>query len=172
VGTAITPQLVDVVDTVTAVRSYSSGTARQLRTCQEERWGLRTECPTPEDPFYDSEVTWLLPEMNLRLTHRRPRSRHARGGPSELTAVRVFHDGRYWRTTDLLLGLAAPGGTSARIVRSEEFAAAVAGRVLLVGDADLALCTVHQTLEELSRLRHDLSAWLAHKHIFEVWPPF
>jgi predicted RNA-binding protein associated with RNAse of E/G family len=172
VGTAITPQLVDVVDTATAVRSYSSGTARQLRTCQEERWGLRTESPTPEDPFYDSEVSWLLPQLNLRLTHRRPRSRHAKRAPSELTAVRVFHDGRYWRTTDLLLGLAAPGSTSARIIRSEEFAAAVAGRVLLVGDADLALRTVHQTLEELSRHRHDLSAWLAHKYIFEVWPPF
>lgn len=161
-----------MVDTVTAVRSYSSGTARQLRTCQEERWGLRTECPTPEDPFYDSEVSWLIPDANLRLTHKRPRSRHARGAPSELTSVRVSHDDRYWRTTDLLLGLAAPGGTSARIIRSEEFAAAVAGRVLLVGDADLALRTVHKTLEELSRHRHDVSAWLTFKYIFEVWPPF
>lgn len=171
-GTVITPQLVDVVDTVTAVRTYSSGTSRALRVCQVERWGLRVECPTPEDPFYDSEVTWLLPELNLRLTQQKPRSRHARGGPSVLTAVRVLRDGRHWRTTDLLLGLAAPGGASARIVRSEEFAAAVAGRVLRVADADLALCTVHKTLEELSRVRHDLSAWLAFKHIFEVWPPF
>ena len=147
-GTAITPQLVDVVDTVTAVRSYSSGTARQLRICQEERWGLRTECPTPEDPFYDSEVTWLLPDMNLRLTHRRTRSRHARGGPSELTAVRVFHDGRYWRTTDLLLGLAAPGGTSARIVRSEEFAA----------------------VDGIAAAGHDVDAWLAGQGFPVTWP--
>ncbi|WP_018683629.1 DUF402 domain-containing protein [Actinokineospora enzanensis] len=171
-GTAITPQLTDVVDTVTAVRSYSSGMTRTLRTCQVERWGLRTESPTPEDPFYDAEVTWLLPELNLRLTQPKPRSRHARGGPSVLTAVRVVRDGRTWRTTDLLLGLAATTGTTARIVRSEEFAAAVAGRVLRVGDADLALCTVHRTLEELSRFRHDLSSWLAYKHIFEVWPPY
>ncbi|GLZ36753.1 hypothetical protein [Actinokineospora sp. NBRC 105648] len=171
-GTAITPQLVDIVDTVTAVRSYSSGMTRTLRTCQVERWGLRMECPTPEDPFYDAEVTWLLPHLNLRLTQQKPRSRHAKGGPSVLTAVRVLRDGRVWRTTDLLLGLAAPGGTTARIVRSEEFAAAVAGRVLRVGDADLALCTVHQTLEELSRFRHDLSSWLAYKHVFEVWPPY
>lgn len=172
-GTAITPQLVDIVDTFTSSRSYvSTGTNRRLRTCQVERWGLRTESPTPEDPFNDAEVTWLLPELNLRLTHHRPRSRHAKPNPSELTAVRATSDGRYWRTTDLLLGLAAPGGTTARIVRCEEFAAAVAGRVLLVEDADLALCTVHKTLEEFSRLRHDLSAWLAHKHIFDVWPPF
>lgn len=171
-GTAITPQLVDSVDTVTAVRSYSSGTARGLRVCQIERWGLRLECPTPEDPFADSEITWLLPELNLRLTQQRPRSRHARPGPSVLTAVRVRIDGRLWQTTDLLLGLAAPGGSVARIVRSEEFAAAVAGHVLRVGDADLALCTVHKTLEELSRVRHDLSAWLAYKRVFEVWPPF
>jgi uncharacterized protein len=172
VGTAITPQLVDVVDTFTSARSYSSGTTQRLRVCQVERWGLRTESPTPEDPYHDSEVTWLLPEMNLKLSHQRPRSRHAKAGPSVLTAVRVTSDGRYWRTTDLLLGLAAPGGTTARIMQCEEFAAAVAGRVLRVGDADLALCTVHKTLEELSRCRHDLSAWLAHKHIFEVWPPY
>ncbi|MGH3757085.1 DUF402 domain-containing protein [Actinophytocola sp.] len=172
-ATAITPQLIDIVDTFTSSRSYvSTGTTRRLRTCQVERWGLRTECPTPEDPFYDAEVTWLLPELNLRLTHQRPRSRHAKAGPSVLTAVRATSDGRYWRTTDLLLGLAAPGGTSARLVRCEEFAAAVAGRVLLAGEADLALCTVHKTLEELSRFRHDLGGWLAYKHIFDVWPPY
>lgn len=172
-GTAITPQLVDIVDTFTSSRSYvSTGTNRRLRTCQVERWGLRTECPTPEDPFHDAEVMWLLPEADLRLTHRRPRSRHAKAGPSVLTAVRATSDGRYWKTTDLLLGLAAPGGTTARIVNCEEFAAAVAGRVLLADDADLALCTVHKTLEELSRFRHDLSGWLAYKHIFDVWPPY
>jgi predicted RNA-binding protein associated with RNAse of E/G family len=172
VGTAITPQLVDIVDTVSAARSFSSGMSRTLSTCQVERWGLRMECPTPEDPFSDTEVTWLLPELNLRLTQQKPRSRHAQGVPSVLTAVRIIRDGRYWRTTDLLLGLAAPSGASARIVRSEEFAAAVASQVLRVGDADLALCTVHKTLEELSRFRHDLSSWLAFKHIFEVWPPY
>jgi len=172
VGTAITPQLVDVVDTFTATRTYSSGTTRHLRTCQVERWGLRTECPTPEDPFHDSEVTWLLPTLNLRLTHQRPRSRHAKAGPSTLTAVRASSDGRYWRTTDLLLGLETPAGMRARIVQSEEFAAAVAGQVLRVSDADLAMCTVHKTLEEFSHFRHDLSAWLAYKHIFDVWPPY
>lgn len=172
VGTAITPQLVDVVDTFTSSRTYSSGTTRHLRACQVERWGLRTECPTPEDPFHDSEVTWLLPTLNLRLTYQRSRSRHAKAGPSVLTAVRATSDGRYWRTTDLLLGLEAPPGTRARIVQSEEFAAAVGGQVIRVGDADLAMCTVHKTLEEFSHFRHDLSAWLAYKHIFDVWPPY
>jgi len=172
VGTAITPQLVDIVDTISSVRSYSSGMTRRLRTCQEERWGLRVECPTPEDPFYDSEVTWLLPDINLRLTHQRPRSRHARVGPSVLTAVRVTREGTVWRTTDLLLGLSSTAGTAARIVRSEEFAAAVAGRVLRTGDADLALRTVHATLEGLSHYRHDLGAWLTGQHVFEVWPPY
>ncbi|ALG12435.1 DUF402 domain-containing protein [Kibdelosporangium phytohabitans] len=171
-GTTITPQLVDIVDTVSAVRRYSSGTSRRLRTCQEERWGLRVECPTPEDPFHDSEVTWLLPRINVRLTQQRPRSRHARSGPSVLTAARITREGTMWRTTDLLLGLSSAPGSAARVVRSEDFAAAVAGRVLRNGDADLALRTVHKTLEELSYYRHDLSAWLTGQHVFEVWPPF
>ncbi|MBM7813752.1 hypothetical protein [Saccharothrix algeriensis] len=111
-----------------------------------------------------------MPELGLRLTHHRPRSRHSRGGPSVLSAVRVERDGRSWRTTDLLLGLAVPGGTTARIVRSEEFAAAVAGGVLGPDDADQALSTVHRTLEQVSLHRHDLGSWLTHRGIYDVWP--
>jgi len=171
VGTAITPQLVDIVDTFTAERSYSSGSSVRLTFCQVEPWGLRMECPTPEDPFVDSEVTWLIPDAGLRLTHRRPRSRHARSGPSTLTAVRVQRDTRSWRTTDLLLGLSVPGGTTARIVGAEEFAAAVSGRVLRPDDADMALRTVHRALEQLSGCYHDLVMWLTYQHITTPWPP-
>jgi hypothetical protein len=171
VGTAITPQLVDIVDTFTAERSYSSGSSVRLAFCQVESWGLRMECPTPEDPFVDSEVTWLIPDCGLRLTHRRPRSRHARSGPATLTAVRVQRDTRSWRTTDLLLGLSVPGETTARIVGSEEFAAAVSGRVLRPDDADMALRTVHRTLEELSRCYHDVVHWLSYHNITTPWPP-
>lgn len=171
VGAVTTPQLVDVVDTISGVRSYSSGGSRTLSSCYAERWGLRIEHPTPEDPFSDSEVTWLMPELGLRLTTYRPRSRHARSSPSVLSAVRVERDHRHWQTTDLLLGLAVPGGTTARIVRSEDFAAAVAGRVLRPGDADQALRTVHRTLEELSNVNHNLTSWLTWHGIYDSWPP-
>jgi predicted RNA-binding protein associated with RNAse of E/G family len=170
VGTTITPQLVDVVDTASRVRKYSSGTVRRLTGCRVERWGLLVECPTPDDPFYVSEMTWLLPELHIRLTRQQPRSRHAIGGPTVLTAVRVQRDGTAWHTTDLLLGLAT-AGNAARIVGSEDFAAAVAGGVIRPRDADLAIGTIHKTLEELSMCRHDLGAWLTHQRIFEVWPP-
>ncbi|MCR3748733.1 hypothetical protein LX88_002703 [Lentzea californiensis] len=88
-----------------------------------------------------------------------------------LSAVRVERDHRHWQTTDLLLGLAVPGGTTARIVRSEDFAAAVAGRVLRPGDADQALRTVHRTLEELSNVNHNLTSWLTWHGIYDSWPP-
>jgi len=47
----------------------------------------------------------------------------------------------------------------------------VSGRVLRPGDADLALHTVHRTLEELSRCYHDLEPWLAYQGITAPWPP-
>lgn len=169
--TSAKPQLVDIVDTFTAERSYSSGMSRRLTFCQVESWGLRIECPTPEDPLVESEISWLIPDVGLRLTHMRPRSRHARSGPSTLTAVRVQRDTRSWRTTDLLLGLSVPGGTTARIIGAEEFAAAVAGRVLRAGDADLALRTVHRVLEELSHCYHDVLPWLTYHQIHTPWPP-
>lgn len=80
-------------------------------------------------------------------------------------------DTRSWRTTDLLLGLSVPGGTTARIVGSEDFAAAVAGRILRPDDADLALSIVHRTLEELSRCDYDVLPWLAYQRISTPWPP-
>ncbi|HEX3790029.1 MAG TPA: hypothetical protein VHW44_19325 [Pseudonocardiaceae bacterium] len=145
--------------------------SHRLTFCQVEPWGLRMESPIFDDPFVDSEITWLIPDMGLRLTHQRPRSRHARSGPGTLTAVRVQRDTRSWRTTDLLLGLSVPGRTTPRIIGAEEFAAAVAGRVLRSDDADRALRTVHRTLEELSYCYHDLANWLSYQHITTPWPP-
>lgn len=171
VGPSITLQLVDTVDTFTAERNYSSGLSTHLTFCQVEPWGLRMECPTPDDPFSESQATWLIPELGLRLTHQHSRSRHARNEAGTLTAVRVQRDTRSWRTTDLLLGLSVPGGTSARIIGSEEFAAAVAGGVIRADDADLALHTVHRTLEEISRSFHDIGHWLAYHRIYTPWPP-
>ncbi|MFD9704061.1 hypothetical protein [Lentzea sp. NPDC059081] len=170
-GAVTTPQLVDVVDTWSGVRAYSSGGTRTLDACDVERWGLRIEQPTPEDPFSDAEFTWLMPDLGLRLTTHRGRSRHSRSSPSILSAVRVECDNRHWRTTDLLLGLAIHGGTTPRIVRTEEFAAAVAGRVLRPGDADQALRTVHRALEELSNVNHNLTSWLTWHGIYDAWPP-
>ncbi|MFD5830065.1 hypothetical protein [Lentzea sp. NPDC060358] len=112
-----------------------------------------------------------MPDLGLRLTTYRGRSRHSRSGPSILSAVRVECDNRHWRTTDLLLGLAIPGGSTPRIVRTEEFAAAVAGRVLRPGDADQALRTVHRALEELSNVNHNLTSWLTWHGIYDAWPP-
>ncbi|WP_132880434.1 DUF402 domain-containing protein [Tamaricihabitans halophyticus] len=169
-GTAITPQLADTIDHAQSIRHYSSGNSRRLRLCRAERWGLRAECPTPEDPFHASETTWLLPAIGIRLTRQQPRSIHSPGA-SVLTAVRIRVDGTRWYSADLLLGLAVPAGCAARIARSEEFAAAVASGLIRGTDADFALRTVHRTLDELCRCRHDVSSWLAAHRVFEVWPP-
>jgi predicted RNA-binding protein associated with RNAse of E/G family len=167
----MTPQLVDVVDTQTWERSYSSGSIRRLSTCKVEPWGLRMECPTNGDPHVDAEVTWLLPDAGVRLTYQRPRSRHGRPAPSTLTAVRMRGDSRSWRTTDLLLGLEVPGNSTARIVCSAEFAAAVSAQIIAARDASWALEIVHRTLEELSRFGHNLGTWLAYHGVSGVWPP-
>jgi uncharacterized protein len=173
VGTVVTPQLVDVVDTLTGERNHPSGVSRRLSFCQVESWGLRMEAPTPDDPFTESEIVWLIPEAGLRLTHRRPRSRHARTGPTTLTACRTLRGSRSWHTVDLLLGLAIAEGAGGlpRIVGSEEYAAAVAGHALHPGDADLALRTVHRTFAELAHCYHDLEPWLATHRIHTPWPP-
>lgn len=167
----LTPQLVDVVDTVTRIRMYSSGAVRRLTTCRAESWGLHLEFSTPEDPDIESEACWLLPAEGLRLSVQRPRSRRDRCRYSMLTAVRIEHDSRHWRTTDMLLGLRVMSGSVPRFASSEDFAAAVAGGVLRRPDADLALQSVHRALEQLSAHRHDLGSWLAGRGIMQHWPP-
>lgn len=166
-----TPQLVDVVDTLTGVRTYSSGTVHRLTACRTEAWGLHIESATPEDPNWEYETCWLLPADGLRLSVRRPRHHGCRPGTTTLTAVRIQHDARHWRTTDMLLGLTVVPGSVPRFASSEEFAAAVTGGVLRRVDADLALHAVHRALEQLARHRNDLGSWLAVRGITQHWPP-
>lgn len=169
----ITPQLVDVVDMISAVRSFSSGRRQRLTECTVEPWGLRMVCPPPEsghdDEPSDSEITWVLPRLGLRLTCQRPRSRHAQGGPSRLTAVRVRSDHRAWWTTDLLLGLEVHPGMNTRIAKVAEFSAAVSSGLLSAGDADLALGVVHRTFAAISQ-HHNLHTWLGSVGIPARWP--
>lgn len=168
VGTVVIPNLVDVVDVFSAQRVRSSGATEQLDNCHVERWGLSLESPTPDDPLHEAEIMWLLPALGVRLRRMRTRQRHARRGPSTLTAVIITQDARTWSIHDLLLGLEVPDHGSARIAHAEEFAAAVAHGQIRPSEADYALHTVHRTLEELS-LHRDLNQWLAHQGIFDLW---
>lgn len=169
--TSTPPQLIDVVNTFTAEQTCSSGVTRQLSVCALEQWGLRTECPTPEDPLTGAESCWVLAEAGVRLTHRRSRSRHAKPSPTVLTAVRVQRDTRSWRTTDLLLGMSIINGSTCRLIRLEEFSAAVSTQVIQPSDASYALRTLHRVLEELAHCHHDIGLWLGYQGIVDAWPP-
>lgn len=143
---------------------------QQLSTCALEPWGLRTESPARDDPGAGSEITWLLPRSNLRLTSLRPASRHARRGPSLITAVRVRSDQRAWWTTDLLLGLEVRPGMPTRICQVAEFSAAVSSGLLGAEDADIALGVVHRTLTTITRHGHDMRDWLRSLGVHDRWP--
>ncbi|MBA8825943.1 hypothetical protein FHX42_003309 [Saccharopolyspora lacisalsi] len=164
----IAAQPVEVVDVFSAQRHLPSGATQQLDDCHLEKWGLSLKCPTPQDPAHDSEITWLLPELGVRLTQYRPRSRHARREGSLVTAARIEPNTRSWTTTDLLLGLEIPEGGTTRVIHSEDFAAAVSGGAIRLSEADYALRTVLRTFDEI-RLHRDLNQWLAHRGVFEPW---
>ena len=74
----------EVIDLFSSQRRYPSGHVHRLETCHVERWGLAVECPTPQAPEHDVEITWLLADLGLRLTKFRPRNRHSRPSPSTL----------------------------------------------------------------------------------------
>lgn len=162
------PQLVEIVDVPRAQRVHSSGAGQQLEKCHVHRWGLSLECPTPEDPVHEAEITWLLPRIGVRLTRYRTRRFQVERGPTFVSAVHVSWDNRAWSTTDLLLGLQVPERGCARIVRYDDFATAISTGVIRLSEADYALHTVHRTLEELSKHR-DLNQWLAYQGIFDLW---
>jgi predicted RNA-binding protein associated with RNAse of E/G family len=167
-GAVVTSQLVDVIDVFSARRLHQSGSTQQLDECQVEPWGLSLRCPTPADPVYDGEITWLLLEDGLRLTRYQSRRRHAQRGPSLITAVCIDRDTRSWTTTDLLLGLEIPDCGAPRVIQSEDFAAAISRGLIRLSEADYALRTMHRTLEELI-LHRDVGQWLADRGIFDSW---
>jgi uncharacterized protein len=160
--------LVDVIDVFSAQRHYSSGASVRLDDCHVEPWGLSLRCPIYDDPLHDEEITWLLPADGLRLTRYRPRRRHARHGPTLITAVHIEYDTRSWTTADLLLGLEVPDGGAARVIHSEDYAAAISGGVIRSSEADYALRTVHRVLGEVT-MHRDINKWLADRGIANAW---
>jgi len=118
-----------------------------------------------------SEATWVLTEAGVRLTHQRAQSRHAKPAPTVLTAVRYQRDTRSWRITDLLLGMSISSGSICRIIRLEEFSAAVSTRVIRSSDANYALRTLHRVFEELAHCHHDIGVWLEYQGVVDAWPP-
>lgn len=166
-GTVVIPRLVDVVDLFSAQRYQSTGGSQHLAECQVEPWGLSITC-SAEEAGHDDEITWLLPDLGLRLTQYRPRRRHARRESTLVTAVNIERDTRSWTTTDLLLGLEVPEYGTTRVVKHEDFASAVSEGLIRLSEADYALRTVHRTMEELSRHR-DVNQWLAYRGIFDAW---
>lgn len=164
----MTPRLVDVVDVSSGLRHHSSGTTVRLDDCHVERWGLSLRCSTLDDPRYDEEVTWLLPEYGLRLTRYRTRRRHSRGGPTLITAAWIEPDPRSWTITDLLLGLEVPDYGAARVRHSDDFGAAVSGGLIRCSEADYALRTVHRVLGEIG-MHHDLADWVAALGVPDPW---
>lgn len=159
-GTVITPQLVEVVDVLNAQRFRPSGEIQQLLDCQLAPWGLFFESPAPSDSHYDSEITWVLPELGVRLSRMSTRRRHAKPGPSLLTAITAQWDAHSWHMTDLLLGIEVPTRGAARISRTEDFAQAVSAGMIRLSEADYAFRTMHRILGELG-VHGALQEWLA-----------
>ncbi|MBQ0923622.1 hypothetical protein KBO27_06685 [Saccharopolyspora endophytica] len=160
--------MMEVIDLFSSQRRHPSGYVHQLEVCHVERWGLAVECPTPQAPEHDVEITWILADLGLRLTKFRPRNRHSRPSPSTLTAVTIHRDTRSWATTDLLLGLEISDRGRPRITRAAEFATAVATGAIRQSEADYAFQTVHRTLDEVS-LHRSINQWLAYRGIFDPW---
>lgn len=159
-GTVVTPQLVEVIDVFNAQRFRPTGETQQLLDCQLARWGLSMETPAPPNSQYDTEITWVLPELGVRLSRMRTRRRHAKPGPSLLTATTAQWDTHSWTMTDLLLGIEIPTEGAARISRTEEFASAVSRGLIRLSEADYAFRTMHRILGELGS-HGSLREWLA-----------
>jgi hypothetical protein len=161
VSPVVSRQLVEVVDTRTAIRTLplpaDQAPEQGLDRCHVADGWLRTTVLSPDDPFVVAETCWYVPDHGLRL--RRRRLREDDPGTTEIGAVRIAVDGAQWRSTDLLLGLELVPGRPARVAHDADFAAAVAGGVLSAADADEAMSTVHRVLGELVDARHDLDTW-------------
>lgn len=164
----MTPRLVEVVDVFSRVRHHSSGVTIRLDDCHVEHWGLSFRCATVDHQPQTHEITWLLPEYGLRLRRYESHRRHARGEPTLITAVWIEHDARSWTTTDLLLSLEVPVSGATRLLRSDDFGAAIASGLIRCSEADYALRTVHRVLDEIGRHR-DIRHWLSYMGITEAW---
>ncbi|MEH3142038.1 MAG: DUF402 domain-containing protein [Mycobacterium kyogaense] len=159
----------ETFDLVARTNTDPKGIVRDVDVFTVHPWGLYMARPTPGRAQFGYLESWLLPDLNLRVTVFHFYPGHEREQDFYLD-VGVYTSGpRVWSGEDHYLDLVLRTGRGVDVTDVDELVTAVREGLLDPGDAERAIHTAVHTTEALARHGYDLDQWLATVGITLTW---
>ncbi|WP_438387346.1 DUF402 domain-containing protein [Actinopolyspora saharensis] len=168
-GLPVHPPKVEVFDLTARTNTDSKGRPRAVDEYRLESFGLYMAREIVDHPKLTYVESWLLPELNLRVSDFRWRPGHERVQDFYLDVVSVERGARQWRTVDLYLDIVVSTTGFAEVLDTDEFVSALRAGLLDEQTAQRAMSTTHATVDALARNDYDLAAWLRTSGIELEW---
>ncbi|WP_020577279.1 DUF402 domain-containing protein [Actinopolymorpha alba] len=146
-----------------------AGTVRAVDTWRVTDFGLYIARPVVDHPRIAWLQSWLLPDLDIRVTDFRGHPGQDRYEDHYVDVLRVTIEGTAWRAVDHYLDILVRTGKDAVVVDSDEFVAAVRAGYLEPPDAEHALETTYRTFAGITANGYDVDAWLRSLGITLTW---
>lgn len=159
----------ETFDVVAGTNTDPKGILRDVEEYRVEPFGLYLARPTPGRRQFRYLESWLLPELDLRVTDFWFNPGHERDQDFYLDIVTAEVHGDTWRATDLYLDIVLRQHRGLTVLDTDELLGAVDAGLLPPAVAGRALEATYTTVDALARHDYDLAAWLATLGITLSW---
>jgi predicted RNA-binding protein associated with RNAse of E/G family len=166
---AIHPPKRETFDVGNATNTDPKGIVRDVEVYTVTPWGLYMARPAPGRAQFHYLESWLLSDLDLRVTVFHFNPGYERDQDFYLDVCRISVDGDVWRTEDHYLDLVVQTGRGVELVDADELMAAVCGGLLDQGTAERAIHTAVATVDGLARHGYDLDRWLDQREMVLTW---
>ncbi|MQA13133.1 MAG: DUF402 domain-containing protein [Pseudonocardiaceae bacterium] len=167
--TAIHSPKVELFDLDAMTNTDPKGIIRTVDEYRVEAFGLYLVRDVVDHPRIRAIESWLLPELDLRVTDFFFHPGHERDQDFYLDVVTVEVGDPVWRTEDHYLDLVVRTGREVEVLDTDELLAAVAAGLLDRATAERALHTAFTAVDGLARHGYRLDRWLAAHGAHPVW---
>jgi predicted RNA-binding protein associated with RNAse of E/G family len=160
---------VETFDLTALTNTDPKGCVRTVEEYRLEPFGLYMAREMVGHPQFSYIESWLLPELDLRLTDFWFRPGHERDQDFYLDVARIEPGEREWRTMDLYLDIVVRNGRGLSVVDTDELLAANKAELIGAEDADRALHAAFNAVAGIAGAGNDLRVWLESLEMYPVW---
>lgn len=163
------PPKMETFDLTARTNTDPKGHVRAVDEYRVEPFGLYMAREMVGHPQFSYVESWLLPELDLRVTDFWFQPGQECDQDLYLDVARIEPGERQWRTLDLYLDIVLRTGQGLDVVDTEELLAATKAGLLDAGTAERALRSAFTAVAGIAAAGHDLRLWLESLEVYPVW---
>jgi predicted RNA-binding protein associated with RNAse of E/G family len=166
---AIHPPKIEFFDLRKMTNTDPKGFVREVDRYRVEPFGLYLARPVVNHPRMRYLESWLLPELNLRISDWHFHPGHERDQDFYIDIALVDEQTTCWRSVDLYLDIVLRIGRGLDVLDSDELVAAIDSGLLDRSTGQRALETAFAATNGLAKHGYRLDSWLAEREIGLTW---